>query len=174
MSEHELRYNCGARTLHWIIALLVIANLSTGLFHEYVDDSVRLIPTHKATGMTILVLSVARILWRLTWRKPAYPDTVERWEAFTARTVQGVFYALMIVTPVTGWVIASAGKYPLSWFGLFDLPKLAVTREGTAYAVGHPAHEYLGWLFAALVLLHVAAALRHHFILKDNILRRMT
>lgn len=174
MSAAEQRYNRGARALHWLIAVLVIANLSTGLFHEYVDDTIRLIPTHKATGMTILALSVARVLWRFTWRHPAYPETVKRWEAFTARSVQAVFYALMIVMPVTGWIIASAGKYPLAWFGLFDLPKLPVSREGSAYAVGHPMHEYLGWLFAALVVLHVAAALRHHFILKDGVLRRMT
>lgn len=173
MSESQERYNRGARALHWIIALLIIANLASGFFHEALSDAIRLIPLHKATGMTILALSVARILWRFTWRHPAYPATVTRWEALAARSVQAIFYALMIVMPVTGWIIASAGKYPLSWFGLFDLPKLPVTREGTAYAIGHPAHELLGWLFLGLVILHVAAALRHHFILRDGVLRRM-
>jgi cytochrome b561 len=174
VSEADQRYNRGARALHWLIALLVIANLLTGIFHNAVEDMVRVIPTHKSTGITILALSVARILWRLTWRHPAYPETVRPWEALTARGVQAVFYGLMIVMPLTGWIIASAGKYPLDWFGVFALPKLAITREGTAYAIGHEAHELLGWLFAGLVVLHVAAALRHHFILKNDVLRRMT
>ena len=73
MSEADQRYNRGARALHWLIALLVIANLLTGIFHNAVEDMVRVIPTHKSTGITILALSVARILWRLTWRHPAYP-----------------------------------------------------------------------------------------------------
>lgn len=173
MNAADQRYNRGARALHWTIAVLVIANLATGLFHNALEDTIRLIPTHKATGMTILALSLARIAWRFTWQRPAYPETVTRLEALAARAVQALFYGLMIVMPLTGWIIASAGKYPLDWFGLFDIPKLAVSRQDPAYTIGHEAHEVLGWLFLALVALHVAAALRHHLILKDGILRRM-
>lgn len=173
MSEAEQRYNRGARALHWLMALLIIANLIGGLLNEALEDVIRLIPTHKAIGMTVLALTVVRILWRFTWRHPAYPASVTRWEAFTARAVQAVFYGLMLIMPVTGWIMASAGKYPLSWFGLVDLPKLAVTRSDPAYMIGREAHEILGWLFLALVILHVGAALRHHFILNDPVLKRM-
>jgi cytochrome b561 len=167
------RYNRGARALHWAIAVLVIANLASGLLHESLEGVIRLIPLHKATGMTVLALTILRILWRFTWRAPPYPPAMSGWQITLARIVQGGFYALMVIMPVSGWIMASAGKYPLSWFGLFDLPKLAVTRDGLVYLAGRNAHEVLGWLFLAMVVLHVAAALRHHFVLKDEVLRRM-
>lgn len=166
-------YNRGARLLHWLIALLVIANLMIGMFHGALEGVVRLIPVHKSIGMTVLALSVIRIFWRFTWTHPPYPATVTRWEAFTARLVQAVFYGLIIIMPLTGWIMASAGKYPLNWFGLMDLPKFAISKTDTVYLVGREAHGILGLLFAALVILHVAAALRHHFLLKDGVLQRM-
>ncbi|MEE4154230.1 MAG: cytochrome b [Erythrobacter sp.] len=168
------RYNRVARALHWVIAILVIGNLLTGLLNDALEDIVRVIPAHKAIGMTVLALTILRILWRLTWKHPAYPESVGAWEKSAARAVQFVFYFLMLAMPVSGWIMASAGKYPLSWFGLVDLPKLAVTRADPAYLVGREAHEILGWLFVALIALHVGAALRHHLILKDNVLQRMT
>lgn len=169
----RVRYNRGARALHWLMAALVLANLLSGLLNDALEDTVRLIPAHKAMGMTILALTVVRILWRFTWQHPPYPRTVTRWEATSARIVQGMFYGLMLIMPVSGWIMASAGKYPLSWFGLFDLPKLAVARTDPAYLVGREAHGILGWLLLALLVLHVGAALRHHFLLRDNVLERM-
>lgn len=168
-----MRYNRGARALHWAIALLVIANLASGLLHDALDGVIRLMPFHKASGLTILALSVIRVLWRFTWRHPPYPATLSASEIALARAVQIAFYGLMILMPLTGWVVTSAGKYPLSWFGLFDVPKFAVAKDSITYAINHEAHELLGYLFLALVVLHIAAALRHHYILKDGILRRM-
>ena len=167
------RYNAVARALHWIIAVLIIGNIAGGLLHEPLEDVVNLMPLHKASGLTVLVLSLVRIAWRLTWRAPAQPAGMSAFEVFAAKTTHIVFYALMLAMPLTGWIMASAGKYPLSWFGLFDWPKLAVTRESPVYGIAHEGHELLGWLTLALVVLHVGAALRHHFLLKDNVLRRM-
>jgi cytochrome b561 len=167
------RYNAVARALHWIIAALIIGNLAGGLLHDALEDVINLMPLHKASGMTVLALSLVRIAWRFTWRAPAHPAGMSAFEGFAAKATHGVFYALMLAMPVTGWIMASAGKYPLTWFGLFDLPKLPVTRDDPLYGIGHEGHELLGWVFLALVILHVGAALRHHFILKDNVLRRM-
>lgn len=167
------RYNRGARALHWIIAVLVIGNIAGGLLHEAVEDTINLIPLHKSAGMTVLALTLVRIAWRFTWRAPPHPAGTSRAEAVAARAVHLVLYGLMLAMPLSGWIMASAGKYPLTWFGLFDLPKLAVTRTDPAYLVGREAHELLGWLFAALAVLHIAAALRHHFILRDRVLERM-
>jgi len=167
------RYNRMARLLHWLIAALVIANLLTGLFHGAFEGIVRLIPLHKSLGLTILALTLVRIAWRLTWTHPPFPPGVTLAEAVAARAVQGTFYALMLIMPMTGWIMASAGKYPLTWFGLLDVPKLAVTQTDPAYLVGRNAHEVLGWLFAALAMLHIAAAMRHHFLLRDRVLQRM-
>lgn len=173
MTDAAERYNAVARALHWTIAALMIGNLAGGLLHDALEDVINLMPLHKASGMTVLALSVVRIAWRFTWRAPAHPAGMSGLEVLAAKTTHLAFYALMLVMPVTGWIMASAGKYPLTWFGLFDIPKLAVTRDSPAYGIGHEAHELLGWLFLALAVLHVAAALRHHFALRDNVLRRM-
>lgn len=173
MPEAAERYNRGARALHWIIALMVIANLASGLLNDALEDVVRLIPLHKSIGITVLALTLVRIAWRFTWRAPPHPAGLSRLEITAARGVQGLFYGLMLAMPLSGWIMTSAGKYPLSWFGLADLPKLAVTRTDPAYLVAREAHEILGWLFLMLAVLHVAAALRHHFLLRDNVLKRM-
>lgn len=167
------RYNRTARTLHWITAVLVIANIAIGLLHEPLEDVVRLIPLHKSIGMTVLGLTLARIAWRFTWHAPPLPRGTHPREAFVAKAVHALFYVLLLAMPVTGWIIASAGKYPLEWFGIIDLPKLAVSRSDILYELGREGHELLGWLFLALAILHIAAALRHHFLLRDNVLRRM-
>lgn len=172
-SDRTDRYNSVARALHWTIALLVIGNIAGGLLHDSLEDIVNLMPLHKASGMTVLALSLVRIGWRLTWTAPAHPSGMTGLEIAAARAVHMVFYGLMLAMPLTGWIMSSAGKYPLTWFGLFDIPKLPVTREDPLYDLGHEGHELLGWLFIALALLHIGAALRHHLLLKDNVLRRM-
>ena len=167
------RYNSIARALHWIIAVLIIGNIAGGLLHDALEDVVNLMPIHKASGMTVLALSVVRIAWRLTWRAPAHPAGMSALDVLAAKATHLVFYGLMLAMPLTGWIMSSAGKYPLSWFGLFDLPKLPVTREDVLYGIAHDGHELLGWLFAALAVLHIAAALRHHSLLRDRVLERM-
>lgn len=173
MSDPATRYNRGARTLHWIIAVLVIANIAGGLLNDALEYVVRVIPLHKSIGMTVLALTIVRIAWRLTWRAPPDPVGMSGLEVAAAKGVHIMFYGLMLAMPVSGWIMASAGKYPLAWFGLANLPKLAVTRTDPAYLVAREAHEILGWLFLMLAVLHVAAALRHHFLLRDNVLKRM-
>ena len=173
MADTAERYNRVARLLHWSIAVLVIGNIAGGLLHEPLEGVVRIIPVHKAVGITVLALTLVRIAWRFTWRAPTHPVGMGALEMAAARAVHLAFYGLLLAMPLTGWIIASAGKYPLSWFGLFDLPKLAVTRSDALYRVGSAGHEFLGWLFLALAIVHIAAALRHHLLLKDNVLRRM-
>ncbi|MEO1969858.1 MAG: cytochrome b [Sphingomonadaceae bacterium] len=173
MSIDSLRYNRAARILHWLIALMVIANLLSGFLHDQLAPYFRLMPLHKSTGLTILILSFIRLGWRAAWRRPPYPASVGRTEIAVANAVQATFYGLMIAMPVTGWIIASAGKYPLSWFGLADITKFQVDRNAAIYHTSHGMHEILGWLFLALIVLHVAAGLRHHLLLRDNVLRRM-
>ena len=95
------------------------------------------------------------------------------WERGAAQAMHWLFYGLMIALPMTGWIFSSAGKYPISWFGLFEIPKLAVEKGSALAEVTHEAHEILGYAWAALLLIHVAAALRHHFVVKDGLMARM-
>lgn len=172
-NEQLVRYNGIARSFHALIAAMVIFNILTGIAGDAIEDTWNPFPAHKATGILILLLSLARIGWRLTWTMPAWPETMSSLQRKVARLTHGALYALMLIVPVTGWIFSSAGKYPLSIYGLFDWPKLAVTKGSALADAAHEGHEVLGFLMAGLVVLHVAAALHHHFIIKDNVLRRM-
>ena len=166
------RYNSTARTLHAVIAVLVIVNLAIGLAHDALEKTINLIPLHKSIGFTVLALTIGRIVWRFTWKTPDYDPALRRFDLVVAKTVHGVFYALLLVIPMTGWIFSSAGKYPLAWFGL-PIPKFALTKADPIVGLSNEGHEILGYLMLALVVLHIAAALRHHFILRDGVLRRM-
>lgn len=167
------RYSRGAIAFHWAIAALVLFNLWLGLFHDSLPRSWQVMPVHKSVGITILVLTLGRIAWRLTHRPPHLPDHLPGWEKMLARSVHLLMYALLLVLPLTGWLLSSdpARPRPISWFFLFDLPLLPAT---PAIASGaHETHELLGLLMAALVAIHIVAALRHHFLLRDAVLPRM-
>lgn len=172
-NDQLVRYNAVARAFHAVIAALVIFNLLTGIFGEAIEDVWQPFPAHKATGILILLLSLGRLGWRFTWTMPDWPETMSSLQRKVARLTHGLLYALMLIVPLTGWIFSSAGKYPLSIYGLFDWPKLAVAKGSALAEAAHEGHEVLGFVMAALVVLHVAAALHHHFVIKDNVLRRM-
>ena len=168
------RYSKGAIALHWTIAVLVLFNLALGLFHDSLLDGLQwVIPAHKALGITVLVLTLARIAWRLAYRPPPLPADMPRRERLAAKAVHAGLYCLLLALPLTGWALASnpARVRPLDWFGLFPIPRLPVS---TATArLGHDLHGPLGYAMIALVLLHIAAALRHHLVLRNSVLARM-
>ncbi|MFC3579697.1 cytochrome b [Sphingomonas hylomeconis] len=174
MSAQVERYNRVAIWFHWSIALLVLANLALGLLHESLFEGLRwVMPIHKSIGLTVLALTLGRIAWRLTHRAPAHPSTMPAWERTAAGTTHFLFYVLMLALPLSGWamVSGSAKRRPLDFFGLFDVPYLPVG-PSVGSAAGN-AHGLLGWVMLALVLLHVGAALRHHFLLRDGVLAGM-
>lgn len=169
-----VRYNGVARAFHAAIAALVVFNLVSGIGGEAIEKWWNPYPLHKGTGMVILVLSLARVGWRFTSAMPSWPDTMGSLQRLAAKATHAALYVLMLVLPVTGWIMSSANsKYPISVWGLFEWPKLGVTKGSALAEAAHEGHEILSFLMAGLVMLHIAAALHHHFIIKDNILRRM-
>lgn len=168
------RYSRVARSLHWIIAALVLGNIAGGMFNDSLSKLYEgITQLHKSVGLTIIVLTICRIGWRLTHKPPPLPDSVPPFELVSAGFVHGLFYTLLLLMPLTGWIFVSAGKYPLSWFWLVDVPKFALTKADPIVGLARSGHEIMGWTFLALATLHIAAALRHHFIVKDAVLRRM-
>ena len=164
-------YSRVARWLHWIMALLIVGNLIGGFVHD--ANPQLIMPLHKSTGLLVLALAFFRLGWRFAHPVPPYPATMAAWEKLAASVTHFLLYAFMILIPLSGWIMSSAGDRPLDFYGLFAIPKFAVTREDAIVSASGAGHELLAFAMIALLLLHVAAALRHHFVLKDGVLRRM-
>jgi cytochrome b561 len=164
-------YTRVARWLHWIIGLLIIGNIIGGLAHDVAPQLI--MPLHKSTGLLILALTCVRLGWRLTHRPPAWPATMAAWERMVARISHWGFYALMILVPLSGWVMMSAVARPLTFYGLFDVPKLAVPQDRAFAALMGERHELLAFFLIGLLVLHIIAALRHHIVLEDGVMARM-
>lgn len=167
------RYNRTAIALHWVTAVLILFNLWLGLAHDSLPSDWKVMPAHKAVGITVLALTLVRIGWRLAHSAPPAPTDVPAWQGMAAKASHFLLYAFLLFMPLTGWAMVSGSKRrPLEWFGLFDIPYLPVSDAVAGF--GHEAHELLGWGMIGLLVVHVAAALRHHFLLRDNVLARMT
>ncbi|MDQ4421354.1 cytochrome b [Sphingobium sp. DEHP117] len=174
MSDQGLvKYDGVARALHWVMALAIIIELRLGLTSDAWEANPWAPGVHKSIGLTILMLTLFRLGWRLKHTPPALPADTPHWQAVSARGLHILFYVMMIGVPLSGWIFTSAGPYPLNWFGLFDIPKLAVVKGSLLAEAAHEGHEIMGTLFLPLLLLHVGAALYHHFRLKDKVLKRM-
>jgi cytochrome b561 len=168
------RYDRVAKTLHWVIALLAFTLLTIGkVFEVDAEEAPRLFGWHTALGLTVLVLMLVRLGWRLTHAMPRAPATTPRWQAVAARMTHLVFYALLIALPVSGWLVASAEGEALSYFGWFAVPHLPVPGGEASEDLLEEVHEILGNVLLALAALHVLAGLKHHFVDRDDVLRRM-
>lgn len=167
-------YSRTAMLLHWLIALFIACGFSLGVYMADLHASptkVRLVSYHKWIGITVLVLVLVRSLWRLTHAPPpAVP--MPRWQLLVARSTHALLYLLMIVTPLCGWLYSSATGYPVVYLKLWQLPDLVHKNKELADILGE-IHGDLAWALLWLVVLHGAAALKHHFIDHDSTLRRM-
>lgn len=174
MSQAVSRYSTGAIVLHWVMAVLVIGQILLVMAGDAAGDNARLFrDAHKANGMILLALTLVRIGWRFTHPVPPLPRETPRWQAVLARTTQALFYALLLVMPMTGWIASSAAGRDIVVYGLFNWPLLPVGggRE-TATAV-MDVHRAGAKLLYVLLLLHVGGALKHHFADRNDVLRSM-
>ncbi len=168
------RYTLPAIALHWLLALMILGTLGFGAYMTELPFSpqrLKLYNWHKWAGVTILALTALRLLWRLTHRPPA-PPPMPAWQAAAYRATHGLMYALFFAIPLLGWAYSSAAGFPIVWFGVLPLPDFVPVDKELAEAL-KPWHGRLAGLLAALIALHVAAALKHHFIDRDGLLSRM-
>ncbi|MDE1922448.1 MAG: cytochrome b [Gammaproteobacteria bacterium] len=171
----EPRYGAVAQALHWTIAGLIVVQFVLAKLAERLPLGMHkliLLARHKSFGMTILALAVLRLAWRLANPPPPLPPGMRRAAKTTAAATHTAIYALLFAMPLTGWLMSSAKNYSVSWFGLFTWPNLIGPNE-PAFKMLRETHGILSKLLFALVILHVLAALKHHFWDRDDVLRRM-
>jgi cytochrome b561 len=195
VARETSRYSLVAIVLHWAIALAIVWMIGLGWWmSDAIKDpaqasaAFKAYQLHKSTGLTIMVLSVLRLVWRVTHAFPPLPAHMPGWEKAAARFTHVLLYAIMLVMPLTGWLYVSAGwnsamnipfAAPTIWFGQFEWPHLpgladaSDATRGTVAGAAMAVHSTLAWGAVALIVLHAAAALKHHLIDRDGVLASM-
>ncbi|MDO8464012.1 MAG: cytochrome b [Gallionella sp.] len=169
------RYTTTAMALHWLTALFIFTTFPLGVYmHELALSPLKLqlVSYHKWLGVTIFLLTVARLAWRATHIPPPLPETIPLWQQRAAHGLHFLLYVLLLTIPLTGWLMSSAKGFPVVYLGMVQLPDL-VGKDKVLGDLLAEVHEMLNFGLLALVGMHIAAALKHHFIEHDATLRRM-
>lgn len=174
-----VRYSGFAILLHWLLAVGILGAFAVGVYMSDLPVSpqrLKLYNWHKWAGVTILVLSAVRLAWRLARRPPALPariaDAMPAWQRAAHHGTHHLMYALFFVVPLVGWAYSSAAGFPIVWFGVLPLPDFVPKDKALADLI-KPFHELSAFALIGLVVVHVAAALKHQFIDRDGLVQRM-
>ncbi|MEY4978002.1 MAG: hypothetical protein RLZZ352_272 [Pseudomonadota bacterium] len=173
------RYHPVAVVLHWLLGIALVAIFALGLYMAdlpFSPQRLQYYSWHKWAGVTVLLLSFVRLFWRLTHRPPALPAAIEQampaWQRSAHHATHLGLYGLFFAVPLLGWAYSSAAGFPVVWFGVLPLPDFVPVSE-TLADVLKPLHKFSALGMAALVLLHVAGALKHQLLDRDGLLQRM-
>ena len=171
-------YNFVARLLHWLIAGLIVAQYALAELSEWAEDAgnvverLALLANHKSIGMTILALAVIRLAWRIFNKPPVLPSSMQPWQKLASHAAHWLIYLLIFCLPLSGWLMSSANAYSVSWFNLFVFPDLVGADKSLA-SFFHSVHEIMTEVLFVIVIVHIVAALKHHYVDKDGVLGRM-
>ena len=168
-------YTPVAKGLHWLMAVMIVGLLALGIYmHELPlsPQKLELYSWHKWAGVTVFLLVWLRLAWRVTHPAPALPPSMSSLMQLAAHAGHMALYGLMIVIPLTGWLMSSAKGVQTVWFGVLPIPDL-LGRDKELGNLLKDVHEALNWLLMLTLAGHLSAALWHHFVLKDDTLRRM-
>jgi cytochrome b561 len=173
--KSPIRYSAVAKAFHWIIAALIVTQFTLAWMADDLPlgaHKLALLARHKSFGMTVLMLAILRLLWRLKNPPPALPPGMTPLERRLARVSHAAFYVLLFAMPMTGWLMSSAKNYSVSWFSLFTWPNL-IGKNEAAFDLLRSTHDTLSVVLFSIAVLHILAALKHHFWNKDDVLLRM-
>ena len=168
-------YTFTAIGLHWLIALAIIGSFALGFYMADLPISpqkLKFYSWHKWAGMTIFLFVVLRLGWRLRHRPPELPAGMPDWQRSVAAATHVLLYLLMVAVPLSGWLMSSAKGFQTVWFGVLPLPDLLAKNEALGDLL-QALHRLLNYGMAAIVFAHLGAALKHHFIDRDDVLVRM-
>lgn len=174
-SPRAARYGTVALAAHWLVFLLVVALFAIAWYMTGLPlgpEKIRIYNLHKSIGVLVLSLMALRLLWRWISPPPPLPSDMADWERLAAQASHILLYTLLLTQPVVGIVHSWSANFPVVVFGLFSLPNLTGPSEALKAFLG-ATHFWIGWALLALIAVHAAAALRHHFVLRDDVLRRM-
>jgi cytochrome b561 len=169
------RYAVPAIVLHWAVALIIFVSFPVGLYMVDLPLSpwkLKIYSYHKWAGVTVFLLVLARILWRATHAPPALPGNLRPWERSLAGATHMLLYLLLVAIPLTGWLFSSAAGVQTVYFGVIPLPNL-LGKDKMLADLFRFIHMFLNFTLAGLVTLHIAAAIKHHFLDRDTVLSRM-
>lgn len=169
------RYTKTAKSLHWLMAVLFLGMLGLGFYMQGLSlspDKLKLYSWHKWVGVTVFLLALFRIAWRVTHQPPALPSSMPRLMQIAAHAGHHMLYMLMFLIPLSGWLMSSAKGFQTVWFGILPIPDL-LEKNKLLGDLLQTVHVSLNYLFIAVLIGHIGAALKHHFIDKDDILTRM-
>jgi cytochrome b561 len=174
-SDWPGRYTRTAIALHWLIALAVVAQIAFGWWmlqipKDPVGARVNAFNLHKSIGLTVLLLMAARLAWRATHHAPVLPS-MPAWQATAARINHGLLYVCLFVQPLSGYIGSAVSGYPVRYFGMMLpdwAPKIIPLKDLLSVV-----HLVSSWILIAAIALHIAAALKHQFVDRDGLLRRM-
>jgi cytochrome b561 len=158
-----------------LIAAALLGSFAVGLYMAELPLSplkLRIYSWHKWAGVTILLFVVLRLGWRLMHRPPELPAGMPAWQIRAAQATHVLLYVLMFAVPLSGWLMSSAKGFQTVYFGVLPLPDLLAKNEDLGKLL-EEVHELLNWSMAALVGAHIGAALKHHFVDRDDVLSRM-
>ncbi len=175
MTARPPRYTRVAAGLHWVIALLVIGLFAVGLYMtglKFSPEKLKLYSYHKWTGVTVFVLVLARLAWLAMNPPPPLAANTPRWMVLASRAMHTLLYVLLVLIPISGWLMSSAKGVPTVWFGVLPLPDLLSRNDELGKTLA-TVHATLNYVFMTLIAVHVLAALKHQFIDKDGLIGRM-
>jgi cytochrome b561 len=171
----DTRWGSVAQAFHWLIAALIVVQGAIGLTMVELGmtpTKVKVFALHKSVGLTVLALVLLRLAWRLVQRAPR-EVRMPPWQRAAARLSHFLLYVLILALPFSGWLFNSAANAPLEWFGVVHVPSLTRGFDPVLKAFALRAHVVLFWVLVAVVVIHVAAALWHHYKPRDDVLLRM-
>lgn len=173
------QYHPVSLTLHWVIAGLIAVQFVLSKLAQRADNNgsaiehLALLANHRSVGITILALAIGRLVWRWRVPPPALPASTQRWQVIASKLSHWSLYSLLFMLPISGWLMSSASADSVSWFNIIRLPDFVAPDTNLKESL-QSIHELLGNALLALAGLHLLAALKHHIVDEDDVLRRMT
>lgn len=169
-------YGVIAKLFHWVLAVFVLGMISVGVSFNYLSASnfkTQLIQVHKSLGVTILCLMILRLWWRLINPQPRLPQNTPTWERLAMHSVHWLLYLTVIAMPLSGMIMSQAAGYAVQFWWFFSIKLPWVLPSKALASDMFVAHKILAWTITTLVVIHTLAALKHHYLNKDTILKRM-